>query len=403
MDIFVARQPILDRRKKVFGYELLFRSGPENLFSFADADLASSRLMDEGLNVIGLDSLTYGRPAFINMTRKLLVADYASLLPHDRTVLEVLETVEPDAEVIAACIMLKQSGYLLALDDFVWRPELDPLVHLANILKIDFQATDSALRGELVRRFAPEGIQMLAEKVETLEEFQEAWSLGYSLFQGYFFCRPEMIMQKDIPGYKLNHLRFLQEFSRPELDMKKLEGILKRELSLAVRLLRYLNSAAFGLRSKVSSLKHALALLGERNLRKWAYLVAMAGLGKDKPEELVITSLFRARFSELIGTEIRSKEMEADLFLVGMLSMMEPLTGRPLPEILEGLSLSEEIKKALLTGGTRLGRALELVTAYERGAWDKIPETAHGVGVQEQRLPVLYRNALDWAREVFAL
>ncbi len=403
VDTFVARQPIFDLQRAVHGYELLFRSGPENVFHFTDPDVASSRVVDDGLHVFGLNRLAGKKAVFVNLTHRLLEEDLAFVLPPKSTVVEILETVEPDDAVVEACRRLRHAGYRIALDDFTFRPEMEPLLELANVVKVDFRATDAGTRRDLVALLLPRKIRLLAEKVETAEEFREAVEMGYSYFQGYFFARPEMVARRDIPAFKLNYIRFLHELSQVELDFGRLEKIIKSEVSLSVRLLRYLNSAALGLRCRVSSIRHALALLGEGPMRRWAYLVAMAGIGRDKPAELVVTSLIRARFCELIGASCGRSSKAPDLFLVGTLSMVDALMGRPIEEVMKELLVSDEIKETILHRATSLSAVFELVLAYERGNWDDVAGLAQQLHLPEEALPTHYFQAMDWAQQIFAL
>ena len=209
-----------------------------------------------------------GRRAFINCTRDVLLKGYASLLPKQRVALEILEDVTPDEEVINVCRALKAAGYVIALDDFDDRDALRPLVELADIIKVDFLATKGQERRVLVERFTPAGVRLLAEKVETHEDFKQAAEMGYSHIQGNFFARPEIVSGQDIPGFKLNYLRILQAILQPELNLSQMEGIIKRDASLCFRLLRYLNSVLFGFSEEIRSIRHALGLLGDEQVRK---------------------------------------------------------------------------------------------------------------------------------------
>jgi len=243
MDLFIARQPIFTRQQKVYAYELLFRSGPANVFPDVDPNHASARVITDSLFNLGLQTLTGGKLAFINMTRDLLVGDYASMLPKDEIVIEVLEDVKPDAKVIEVCRQLRDAGYLIALDDFTETPEKAPLVALASIIKVDFLATQKETRRSLVQRFAPRGIRLLAEKVETQEAFQEAVDLDYTYFQGYFFAKPAVLKAKSAPECRLTYLALLQEVVKREVDLRKVASVIGRDVTLSYKLLRFINSA----------------------------------------------------------------------------------------------------------------------------------------------------------------
>jgi EAL and modified HD-GYP domain-containing signal transduction protein len=287
---YVARQPIFDCEQRVFGYELLFRDSLENCF-IGDADEASRATLDRSL-VMGLDVLCDGRRAFVNCTRATLIKGLVTLLPSTSTIIEILESVPSDPDVMAACQSLKQ-GYMIALDDYVADDPRAPLAEMADIIKVDLQLTTEEQRAELVRQFGPWRCRMLAEKVETQSEFVQARDQGFVYFEGYFFRRPEMMGTHDMPANRLNYVRMLQEVSRPELDVPGLEKLVKQEASICYRLLRYLNSAAFGFRKEIHSVRHALSLLGERDLRRWVRLIAAVGAGQDKTSDLVLSALVR--------------------------------------------------------------------------------------------------------------
>ena len=301
---FVARQPILTSEEKIFGYELLFRDGVEDFFRNSDPDAASRSTLDSSM-LMGLDTLCDGRRAFINCTREILLKDYVTLLPPGQTVVEVLESVPADDLVVAACQRLKEAGYLVALDDF--RPD-DPrerLVEMADILKVELNFTTPEQRAAMIKRYGPSRCRMLAEKVETREEFLAARKAGFVYFQGYFFRRPEVMQAREIPANRINYVRMLQAVSQPELDVREIEHVLKSEASLCYRLLRYLNSATFTFSSEIHSVRHALSILGEREVRRWIRLVATLGAGQHRSSELVLSALTRAHFCEQLSPKIK--------------------------------------------------------------------------------------------------
>ena len=399
MDVFIARQPILDADQKVFGYELLYRAGPENIFPGIDADAASSQTIHDSVATFGLDALAPMKLAFVNVARRVLTEHLYSILPTQRVVLELLETVKPDAEVVEACKELKRSGYLLALDDYVEDADYAPLIEMADFIKVDFLTTSTAKRQELVTLYGSR-VHLLAEKVETVEEFREGMRLGFEYFQGFYFCTPEMISRKEIPAFKLNYLQLIQEVSRLELDFDRLEEIIKGDVSLSVRLLRMLNSAAFGYKGRVRSVKGALTLLGEATVKKWATMLAIGELGEDKPAELVVTCLVRARVCELLAPLASLAGHAHDLFLVGLLSLVDVLVGRPLTELVQEMALSEEIKAGILDDESRLGRVRALVLAHERADWDRVSSLATELGLPESSIAEQHRVALEWHQQV---
>ncbi|MGH9401612.1 MAG: EAL and HDOD domain-containing protein [Terriglobia bacterium] len=402
MTDFVARQPIFTNKELVYGYELLFRSSLANTFDAIDGEGASRAVADH-LMTLG-KTLTDGKFAFINCPANFLVKDYAMLLPQKNTVIEVLETVEPTPEVISACRRLKQAGYLIALDDFVLSPASLPFIELADIIKIDFLASPPAAREQSVREFAPRGIQLLAEKIETREDFRHADGLGYKYFQGDFFCRPEVIASKRIPASKLSYLRVLNLISRQELDLVALEGVISSEVSLCYKLLHYMNSSLFGFWSEIRSVRHALALLGQNEVRKLVSVAAAISIAEDKPPELIATALLRAKFCEQVAAHMDQEHFKAFgslPFIVGMFSVIDAMLGRSMPDILGQLALPAEAKAALLGHENALRDVFELVYAYEMGNWGALNWYAAKLHVDETLMPILYFDSLEWSKLVF--
>jgi len=401
METFIARQPIFDSQQKVFAYELLFRSGLDNMFKHPDPDQATAKVITNAFSLFNISTLTEGKRAFINVTRDTLLKEYLFLLPKEFIVAEILETIDPDSEVIDACQKLKRAGYLLALDDFVYDDRYAPLMDLTDFIKVDFLSTSESERRFLFERFGPQGIRPLAEKVETSELFSEALQIGYPYFQGYFFCQPTILKRKDIPGFKLHYFQILQEILRPEMDYGKLEEFMKQEVSLSYKLLRYINSAFFGLKSKINSVKQALVLLGEQEIRKWVSLLTLAHMGKDKPEQLAIHTITRAKFCESLAPLAGLLDRTDDLFLVGMFSLMDAFLDRPISDILKEIPIKDEIKGAILGEENKLAGVYHYAVSYERGDWSKLAEQRAKIGIDEKIPPQLYLEALRWGQEAF--
>jgi len=393
---YLARQPILDRARELFAYELLFRNGIQNSCEGLDLELASTSVLDTSF-LIGFEKITAGRRVFINCPRDFLLRDYISLFPPNSVVVEILENIKPDREVIEACRRLKEAGYTIALDDFVEAPDWAPLVALADIIKVDFRVTGRKEQHAIVSRYAGRHIRMLAEKVETQEEFAAGMQMGYSLFQGYFFCRPEMLRHGDLPSFKLAYLELLHAATAPEFDIQELASKIKHEASLTFRLLRYLNSAAFGLRSEIRSVPHALSLLGERELRKWIAVVSVGVLADGKPDELMTVPLVRGRFCELLAPLAGMPGHANDLFLMGLLSVMDAILDQPLDSILADLPVRREIKEALVAQTGLYWQLLEIAIAHERADWEKVSVLSSELGIKEDRVSKLYISAVDWS------
>jgi EAL and modified HD-GYP domain-containing signal transduction protein len=393
---YLARQPILNRERGLYAYELLFRSSLQNSCDGLDLELASTSVLDTSF-LIGFEKITAGHPMFINCPRDFLLRDYVSLFPPKFVVVEILESVKPDQEIIEACQRLKQAGYMIALDDFVDSPPWAPLVALADVIKVDFRLTSRSEQAALVSRYAGRGVRMLAEKVETQEEYLEGMQMGYSLFQGYFFCRPEMMQHNTLPSFKLAYLELLQAATAPQFDIQELASKIKHEATLTFRLLRYLNSAAFVLRSEIRSVPHALSLLGERELRKWIAVVSVGVLADGKPDELMTVPLVRGRFCELMAPLAGMASHSSDLFLMGLLSVMDAILDQPLDTILTDLPVRREIKEALLARKGLYWQLLEIAIAHEQADWEKVSALMSDAGMKEEQVSALYISAVDWS------
>jgi c-di-GMP-related signal transduction protein len=402
--LFVARQPIFDARQQVFGYELLFRSSLENAYDGLDGTAASSRVITNAVSVHGLDTLVSAKRAFVNVTRDIVVDGAALVLPADRTVLELLETVVPDPNVLAACAALKRRGYRLALDDFVddRDEQRRRLVDLADIIKVDVLATPPEEQRAVIKRLSRPGLRFLAEKVETPDALRVAREAGYEYFQGYFFCRPVIVPARDVPTIKLHYLRLLAELHRPTRSVRQLEEIIKADVGLSYKLLRYVNSALFARARRIESLMEALLQVGEERIRAWASILALSTMGRDKPAELTTLAATRGKFCELLASVASDAADAADAFLTGMFSLLDAIVGRPLPEILSGLSLNPRVTQALLGDGSPLRLVYDLAVAHECADWDVMATRATALGIPQAKTSALYREAVSWAHTMTA-
>jgi len=394
---FVARQTILTTDETVFGYELLFRDGVDDFFCNPDVDAASRSTLNTSM-LIGLDVLCNGRRAFINCTRDILLKDYITLLPSAQVVIEVLETVPADELVVAACRRMKEAGYAIALDDFAVNDPREALTDLADIIKVDLRSTSSADAAAMVKKYGPWRCRMLAEKVETREEFVAAKKAGFLYFQGYFFRRPEILTAHEIPANQVNYLRMLTAVSQPELHVSVIENLVKSEAALCYRLLRYLNSAAFGFAAEIHSVRHALSILGEREVRRWIRLVATLGAGQGKSSDLVLSALVRARFCELLSPKLQHGD--SDLFLVGMLSLMDTILEIPMKKVVDDIPIDLESKTVLLGQPGRLRPFYQLMLAQESGEWQAVSDLSKELHLSETDVAHAHWQALQWASEV---
>jgi c-di-GMP-related signal transduction protein len=400
LDSFLARQPVLDRQLQVYGYELLFRDGPENFFREIDGDEATSSLIGDAIHLHSIERLSDGRRCFINFTRKALVDDLYTVLPSDSTVVELLETITPDDELISACRRAKSMGYELALDDYVLNPEFDSILPLIDILKVEYPALSAEQHQTVIDSSARYGFRLLAEKVETPAEYEQARSLGYHLFQGYFFCRPQLMRTRRLHVSGANSIQLLRLAGDPEFDVNRIEELIRGDLALSYKLLKYINSAAFQRQSPAHSVRQAVTTLGQKQLQRWVTLVTARELSGEKTPELINTFLIRARFCELIGEKCLNAKLQADCFLVGMFSSLDAILDQPMNLLVPDLSVSTAAAATLLRQPSPLLPLIELVVAIEQCCWEDITRCAHDLRLEEHAIFDVYQQSIEWAAEV---
>jgi c-di-GMP-related signal transduction protein len=399
--VHVARQAILDARGHVIGYELLYRGSVRDTACTVEGDVAGASVLTGAMLDLRLDTLTDGRTPFINVTRSMLINGIATLLRPSLAVFELREDITVDGEVIEACRALCESEYRLALDDFVPGSPAEALLPFVSHVKVDTLVMARADVTSLVRRLAPAGVTIVAEKVETREVFEWARDAGCGLFQGHYFRRPEMRSGGMIPGRQVTHLRLLAALNHPSLTMERLEELVKQDAALSLRVLQCINSAAFPIRREVRSIGDALVLLGVEPIRKWASIWCLSKLSAGASSELTTMALLRARACELLGDEV-SDAAPGELFLVGLCSMLDAFLGRPMAEAIAELPLSEAARAALLGGDNALRSILDTVIAYEDGGWEDAVVSAETLGAPEPQLQQAYSGALIWAHELTA-
>jgi len=396
--VHLARQPILDPRGGVFGYELLYRGSAADESCDDVGDRASARVLSNAVLSLGLDTLTAGRPAFVNFTRGLLLADAATLLPPSSLVVEVREDVPVDREVIDACSRLHDRGYAIGLDDFVAGSPAEALLPFTKFIKVDVLTTPPEECARLASVYRPRGVRLIAEKVEEAAVVERLRPLGYQLFQGYHFCRPTTFSSAPLAGHQLAYMRLLAALNRDDLPVSELEALVKADVSLTYRVLRSVNSPAFGLRREVTSLRQALLLLGRDRIRKWVSVWTLAGLGQGQSAEMLAVALVRARCCEALGREFGGEEMESGYFLLGLCSVLDALLRRPMAAAIAEMPLPLLVRDALLGQPNPARAVLDAVTAYERGAWDMASRILHHLRLPILRLTEAYTDALRWAR-----
>lgn len=393
-NILLARQPIYDSTLDVTAYELLFRPPAGWVW---DGDVATSQLVVNAFAEIGIEKATDNKRAFINFTRQWLL----SPPPFDPqlVVIEILESVEPDADVVRSVAQLKRSGYTIALDDFVFAPQWRPLLELADIVKIDVLQHDDAALKTLTGQLREYPLQLLAEKVETYSVFEHCKSLGFQMFQGYFLCRPQNIHGESIPSNKMVVMQLLAEVQDPDVDLGGLEKLISHDISLSTKLLRICNSARYATRTRIDSIRKAMVMIGLQELKQWASIIALSRM-TDKPNELITLTLTRARMMELLAhsTAVNNRDI---YFTVGMFSFIDAFFDQSKESILRSLPFNEEVNRALLHYEGVPGKMMQAVAAHEQGHWDQINwQTLEAMGISQDVFENAYIEALQWAAAI---
>ncbi|WP_404338999.1 EAL and HDOD domain-containing protein [Pseudoalteromonas mariniglutinosa] len=400
MYFYAARQPILDRDKKLIGYELLFRDGVDNVFPDIDGDEATSRLIEGSQFNFGLEDLTDNKPAYINFTLETLQKGYPALLGKDHVVVEILETIQPGKRLLAIVKDLKEKGYTLALDDYMHQPVWRHFYPYIDIIKIDFLKNDTAAIETVIEEIKPHPhIKLLAEKVETYEKYQQGLELGFSYFQGFFFSKPEMVQSKTLPPSEMALAELLYETSSVDLNLKKITQVFERDVNLSYKLLRYSNSAAFKRRAEISTIKQALIVLGNEEIKRFLSLLFAAQVAADKPAELIRLSLTRARFTELLAINHNKLKDTGMAFLTGMMSLMDAILDEDMVNVMKKLPLSNDIKTALVDDEGLLAMYLRLVKQYEQANWQGAKNIQLELGLPAEKVPDAYHDAVSWANE----
>jgi len=390
-EVFVARQPIFNRKLEVAGYELLFRGGSVSEALVASSEGATATVVLNSFTEIGLERIVGAHTAWVNVSREFVLSGLARTVPPGLVGLEILEDQVIDDRFVSALRALKEQGYRLALDDFEYGPHAEPLLSLVDVVKLDLLALGRERLARHVERLKPYGVAILAEKLETRADHAYCAEIGCDLFQGFFFRQPELVRDRGIAANRLALLQVVSALQDPDVDFAELEHLIARDVALSFRLLRYINSAFFGLHCEVRSIGHALALLGVENLRHWATLSVLASID-DKPAELTVTALVRARFCELAGADRLADQNASELFTLGLFSVIDALMDAPIVDVLASIPFPQEMREALITHSGERGELLECVTALEAADFDEAQSTVPNAGE-------LYLEALVWAND----
>lgn len=404
MYTFVARQPILDAKMKTYAYELLFRKGLTNAFPNVSSEEATTSLLAEQFINQPIENLVGDKIAFVNFPYSLIIEGLASSLPRNKVVIEILEDATPNKELLASIKELKNFNYTIALDDFTLEPEWDPFLPYVDIIKFDWKLTpQDVIQNYIYNHFKEfKRIICLAEKIETYEEFEKAKKMGFKLFQGYFFSKPEIVKNKTISANQFFVSQLFNETLKDPINFEKVELILSQDQALTYRLLRYVNNVRYGSSDVISSIKHAVVFLGRDNLKRFVVLMWSTAMSEGKPSELSRMSLIRARFCESLAKRKGCSIDFHEAFMGGLLSLLDAMMDKPFDDILGTLPIGERIKSALIDKKGELAFYLGLVVDYENLNWSRLKARVTMLGITEQNVIDIYLEAAQWANTLLS-
>jgi len=395
-DIYIGRQPIFNRKMDLIAYELLYRAnGVQNAAGVIDHDHATTQVVINAFLEFGLEELVGKKLAFINLPRSFIVRDKPLPFAKDQVVLEILEDIEVNEDFLNAVRKLRTEGYTIALDDFIYHPDLQALVKLSKIVKLDFTALSREQIQAHVTALREHNVKLLAEKIETHEDFEFAKDLDFDYFQGYFLCRPHIVSGRSLPSNRLAILRLLCELLDPNKQIAELADLVRQDVALSFKLLRSLNSPFYALPKRIDSIQHAIVYLGIQQIKRWVSLIVLANID-DKPSQLMVVALTRGKMCELIG-EATGESNKEGLFTIGLFSLLDALLDIKLENILVELPLAPEVKAAILNYAGSMGHILHTVLAYEQNRWDEIDFPA----LEAAQFTQAYLQAVAWTDEVY--
>lgn len=391
--VVIARQPIFDRQYDIYAYELLFRSASDQTsadLSSLSGDTATSRVINYAFLELGIERVIGNHTAFINLTRNFILNEDPLPASQNRVIVEILEDIIVDDELLDGVRKLIKQGYTIALDDFIFHESLRPLVELASIIKVDILALDEVALREHVTILRKYDVKLLAEKVETREEFELCMELGFDFFQGFFFCRPDNIEDTPIPDNQLILVKLMQKLQEEDVEFEEIEQLISHDPGLTYKLLRLLNSAAIGMPRQINSIRQGLVILGLKAIKTWTSLIIMSELD-SVPEELLDQALIRAKMSESLAPHYDCSSESS--FLVGLFSTIDAMLNQPMAIIVKSLPLADETKQALLHKQGELGQLLNDIELYERGLWSELENAKASLEIFSQS----YINAAEWS------
>lgn len=399
---YVARQPILNIEQELIAFELLFRDGTSNSFPNINPDQATSNILTNNHLTLGVEEVTGNLPAFINFHADTLIRNFPSFLDPEKIVIEILEDVPISDELLEACKKLKAQGYKLALDDHDFDLKWNVFLPYVDIIKVDVLSMPILKISKYIKSIEQYDVILLAEKVETLKQFEQLKLLGFTQFQGYFFSRPEMMKQKKITTTKQNILELINQSSHENLDFDAISELFACDPGLTFKLLRFINSPTYGSSKEITSLKHAVTYIGELELKKFIALLALSDLSEGKPSEIMRTSLFRAKFCELISSFLKDREDPPKAFLTGILSMIDGILDYDIETVVNILPIDQEIKSALLGENIYLTSYIDMAKHIEQGKWLHCENIAQQFKIPKETYLGFQQQALAWADSMIA-
>ncbi|HHU22259.1 MAG TPA: HDOD domain-containing protein [Clostridiales bacterium] len=392
----VACQPIFNTKKDIYGYELLYRADVSSeKYDATDGSSATRDVLVTAFSDIGIDKITGGKKAFVNFTSDLILEELPLIIPSRILVVELLEDIQPTEEMLMACTRLKERGYIIALDDFIYTEGYEPLIELADIIKVDFLNSSEGYIGDLAKKVKsnPRKV-LLAEKIETYEAFEMARALGFTLFQGFFFCKPAIATSSRVDAMRLSKLQLIRSIADPEINFADLAEIIKRDVVLSYRLLKIVNSAYYGLNYSVTGILHALTILGLNDIRKWVSLIVLNQTKSSKPSELIRMALIRGIFMESLARNINEYRSAESYFLIGLFSLADAIMDVSIETIMKETHLSSEISEPLITQKGEKAELLQIIKHIERAEWDEAMEICNKYNIDGDKVYKLYVEAI---------
>lgn len=397
--LYIARQPIFDRCKDIVAYELLYRNSSDNAAKVVDGDFATASVLLSSL-LASYEQLIGGKRAFINFTENLIKRDLPQNFSKEHITIEILENIVPDTDFINKLEELKEQGYTLALDDFTTDYPFTNLIELVHIIKVDFLLNTPEQQEEIIKKYSRPGLKFLAEKIETAKDFERASKLGYDYFQGYYLAKPSVFKYQNLSASAATYFELIKVLSVPSPNYTRLATMIETDVALTYKLFKCANSPLYGGgMNKVSTVREALVRLGFSNIKQVISMFLIRHVSSGQSDELVAIALQRAKLLELIAPSCGLKGRESEVFLVGLFSMLDTLTGKPLETVLKELPLADETKDAILYKENVLGKPLSLVIAYEKADWTEFEKICSELHLKPEFVSKAYVEAIEWASE----